>query len=236
MKYGIIAAMEEEKQLLEERLEQKQESIIAGWHFLEGTLMGQPVVLVQSGIGKVMSAIATTLLIQQYHVDFVINTGSAGGLQAFLGIGDVVVATELAYSDVDVTAFGYEYGQLPKMPVRYQCDKSLLPTMIRAAQQIGLTATSGLIVSADSFIHTMPQYDFLLQQFPDVYATEMEGAAIAQVCHMFEIPFLIIRAISDLPKSGTSAVSFDEFIIEAGRKSAEMVCVYLQTVSKKSSK
>ena len=230
MRIGIIAAMAEEKKLLEERMELTKIHKIAGWEFFEGKLANQEVIVVQSGIGKVMSAIATTLLIEKFGAGLIINTGSAGGLDKSLQIGDVVVASELAYSDVDVTAFGYDYGQLPQMPTRYKTQDDFIEQTIKAAEETGLRATKGLIVTADSFIHRKDQLDDIMKHFPDVYATEMEGAAIAQVCHTFDVPCLVIRAMSDIPESGTSAVSFDEFIIEAGKKSAEMVCLLLQNI------
>lgn len=231
MKIGIVAAMEEEKRLLIEEMDIQQETDIAGWTFIQGRLRNQEIVLVQSGIGKVMSAIATTLLIHHFNVKRVLNTGSAGGLGEQLEIGDVVIATELAYSDVDVTAFGYEYGQLPKMPVRFQSAIDGIDHVIQAANAVGLKATTGLIVSADAFIHQEEQYQSIFHHFPDVLATEMEGAAIAHVCHTFGVECIVIRAVSDKPLSGHSAMSFDEFVLLAGKKSAEMIGVYLESLS-----
>ncbi|MCQ9209443.1 5'-methylthioadenosine/adenosylhomocysteine nucleosidase [Granulicatella seriolae] len=228
MKIGIVAAMEEEKHYLLERMHISGEVEIAGWTFVAGQLAGKRVVLVQSGIGKVMSAIATTLLIHHFKVDFVINTGSAGGLGKGLKIGDVVIANNLAYSDVDVTGFNYDYGQLPGLPARFETSHKFLDGALEAAKEVGLQAHVGLIVSADAFIHTEAPRQAILRHFPDVLATEMEGAAIAQTCYTFKVPFLVIRAISDIPESGESAVSFDQFIVTAGKKSAQMVCLYIK--------
>lgn len=231
MKIGIIAAMEEEKKLLEECMNLDEVVEIAGWKYLIGHLAKHEIVLVQSGIGKVMSAIVATTLIETFHVNFIINTGSAGGLHPKLRIGDIVVGKELAYSDVDVTAFGYVYGQLPQQPARYDAGEKYIQLAKQAAKRVDLTAYEGLIVTADSFIHEKEQYQKIQHHFPDVWATEMEGAAISQVGHVFQIPVLVIRAISDIPMSGTSAVSFDEFIIEAGKRSALFVCALLAYLS-----
>lgn len=223
MKIGIIAAMEEEKRLLVSSMTITQEKEIAGWTFHEGTLQGKSIVLVQSGIGKVMSAVATTLLVNHFGVDFVINTGSAGGFGVDMNIGDIVVATELAYSDADVTAFQYEYGQMPGMPARFKAAAINRPLLNQVAKDVELPIHYGLIVSADSFIHREDQRQDILNHFPDVLASEMEGAAIAQACYALGVPVLVIRAISDMPEKGTSAVDFDTFIVEAGKKSAQIV-------------
>lgn len=223
MKVGIIAAMEEEKRLLSEEMTIEQEVKIAGWTFLEGRLNGVSIVLVQSGIGKVMSSITAALLIHHFNVTLVINTGSAGGFGTEMNIGDIVVATELAYSDADVTAFQYEYGQMPGMPARFQA-QVIEDDVIKAIQsELNLSVYKGLVVSADSFIHREDQRLLILKHFPDVLATEMEGASIAQACYALQTPVIVVRAISDMPQKGTSAVDFDTFIVEAGRKSALIV-------------
>lgn len=223
MKIGIIAAMEEEKRLLAEKMTIEKQEEIAGWLFLTGFLEDKKIVLVQSGIGKVMSAMAATLLIDHFQVNLVINTGSAGGLGTSMKIGDIVIASELAYSDADVTAFNYAFGQMPGMPVRFptkKMEKSMLEDLSKEVQE---TFHSGLIVSADSFIHRQEQRMAVLEHFPDALATEMEGAAIAQACYAFHIPVIVVRAISDMPEKGTSAIDFDTFIVEAGKKSAQLV-------------
>lgn len=223
MKVGIIAAMEEEKRLLSEEMTIEQEVKIAGWTFLEGTLNGVSIVLVQSGIGKVMSSVTAALLIHHFNVTLVINTGSAGGFGTEMNIGDIVVATELAYSDADVTAFQYEYGQMPGMPARFQAQVIEDDVIEEIQSELKLSVFKGLVVSADSFIHREDQRLFILKHFPDVLATEMEGASIAQACYALQTPVIVVRAISDMPEKGTSAVDFDTFIVEAGRKSALIV-------------
>ena len=228
MKFGIIAAMEEEKRLLEEEMMIKKKTTVANWEFIEGTLVGKSIVLVQSGIGKVMSALAAGILIDRFGVDLVINTGSAGGFGTSLEIGDIVIGTELAYCDADVTAFNYVYGQMPGMPARFAMNQDFLPSIEQAIAKVDLKSHTGLIVSSDSFIHTREQRTHILKHFPDVMASEMEGAAIAQACHAFGVPFIVIRAISDIPERGTSAVDFDTFIVQAGKRSAQMVHQLLQ--------
>lgn len=135
MVIGIIGAMEEEVVLLRGKLENRQDRVIAGCEFNTGTIDGVKVVLLKSGIGKVNAAIGTTLLIQLYSPDRIINTGSAGGFYPSLSVGDIVISTELRYHDVDATVFGYEYGQVPQMPAFYQPDSHLMQVAEEAAQK-----------------------------------------------------------------------------------------------------
>ncbi|CZQ85894.1 5'-methylthioadenosine/adenosylhomocysteine nucleosidase [Trichococcus collinsii] len=224
---GIIGAMEEENRILLENMTEKIEEVHFHLAFTRGKIENQDVVLVQSGIGKVNSAIATAFIIDRYRPDFVINTGSAGGLNAALHVGDVVVADKVAYHDVDATAFGYSVGQVPQMPHYYTADKKIVEKITRAAEKVGLHAVQGTIVSSDSFIASESGTNRIKEHFPDAYATEMEGASIAQACYVLGTPFAIIRAISDGASEG-AALTFDEFIVEAGKKSAEMVIELLK--------
>lgn len=222
MKIGIIGAMEEEVILLKSKMTVTKEWTEAKADFIEGTLDGIEVILVRSGIGKVNAAITTTLLLAKHDIDLVINTGSAGGIGQGLKIGDVVVSSEMAYHDVDATVFGYVIGQVPQMPARYVADVAIVEKVIEAAKKASLTPVKGLIVTSDSFIAGKEATTKIMKNFPDVLAAEMEGAAIAQVCHQFDVPFVIVRAMSDTADE-EAGVTFDEFIIEAGKKSALMV-------------
>ncbi len=187
-------------------------------------------IVVRSGIGKVLASITTSLLIQQYGVNMVINTGSAGGIGAGLQVGDLVISDKVAYFDVDVTGFGYEYGQLPGgMPLYYEPSRYLISEMTKAAEATHHTVKKGLIVTGDSFINDPQKVQEILGHFPDALACEMEGAAIAQTAQQFNIPFLIVRAISDTADHAAT-VSFDEFILEAGKRSAEMVLAFVETL------
>lgn len=221
MKVGIIGAMEEEIRTIKKELSNVVETTIAHATFFAGQYQQHQVVLVQSGIGKVNAALTTTLMIDHFDVDYLINTGSAGGIGEGLHIGDVVIANRLSYHDVDVTAFDYEKGQMAGMPLYYEADDMLVKKANEAATATGLTTHTGLIVSGDQFIHDQGQIDRIHQWFPEVLANEMEGTAIAQVAHQFNTPFVVIRAMSDVGDSDAS-VNFDDFILQAGAKSAEM--------------
>lgn len=230
MKIGIIGAMDQEVKILKEKMEAPMSWERAGVLFVSGTLGKHDVIVVRSGIGKVAASVTTSLLIQQYGVNMVINTGSAGGIGEGLQVGDVVFSEKLAYFDVDVTGFGYEYGQLPAgMPLYFEASKYIINEMKKAAEKTGQQVRRGLIVTGDSFVNSPEKIAEIKSHFPEALACEMEGAAIAQTARQFNIPFLVVRAISDTADH-QATMSFDEFIDEAGKRSAEMVIEFLNTI------
>jgi adenosylhomocysteine nucleosidase len=228
MRYGVINAMPEEMAALVEAMDDDKQSTIAGKVFHHGKIGQVDVVVVESGIGKVAAAITTTLLITNFAVDAVINSGSAGALGADLRIGDVVVARELAYADADARAFGYDYGQVPQQPATFVADQEL-STGLATVYEDGTDARliRGLIVTSDSFIASADQKSVILANFPDAQSAEMEGAAIAQVAHYFDVPFAVVRAISD-NANGEAGPTFDEFIVDAGKQSAQVLIDYFK--------
>ena len=225
MKLGIICAMEEELRTLVENLDNASKITRHGYVFHTGSIGRHEVVLVQSGIGKVMSAMAVTLLVEVFSVDGIINTGSAGAVNHELKIGDVVVADKLAYHDVDVTAFGYAFGQMAQQPLYFESSKYFVSELKKAIEN----PVVGLITSSDSFISSDGRIAEIKKHFPDVLAVEMEGAWIAQAATALKKPFVIIRAMSDTA-SHDANVKFDEFIIEAGRKSAQTLMNFLNNM------
>lgn len=229
---GIIGAMEEETRVLLSYMEHRVDQNTHHLSYTTGEIHGVEVVMTQSGIGKVNSALAAAFMIDRYQPELIINTGSAGGLKKELQIGDVLVSDAVAYHDVDATAFGYEKGQVPQMPAEYLSDERYVREILNAAQSVGLHPLQGLIVSSDSFIASKEGVSKIKQDFPEAGATEMEGASIAQTCFVMDTPFVIIRAISDSADEEAST-SFDEFIITAGKKSAEMVVAFLANHQKK---
>lgn len=222
MRYGILCAMEEEIKELRRRLADRDDVVIAGATFLTGTLNGHAVAMVESGIGKVQAGMMTAVLIDHFKVDCVINSGSAGGIGDGLKVGDVVVSTKVAYHDVNSTAFNYAPGQLPNQPRFFEADAALADQIVNAAQNVGMPVKRGLIVSGDQFISSTAQINHIKELYPDVLCSEMEGAAVGQVAHQFAVPFVVIRAMSDTGDEEASQ-SFDEFIIQAGKQSAQMI-------------
>lgn len=226
MKFGILVAMEEEIKHLVAAIESYKIIEIANQKFYDGFIDGKPVTIVQSGIGKVNASIATTLLIQQFNVDAVINTGSAGAIQSGMGIGELVISKELTYNDVNNEVFGYSYGQIPQMPERYVADSKLSQGIEEAALNQSWNVHIGLIVTGDSFIGSTDGVQKIKAHFPSALVTEMEGAAVAQTCNQFNIPCAVIRAVSDTADEEAS-VDFDEFVILAGKRSAELVISFI---------
>ncbi|CAK1227772.1 Nucleoside phosphorylase/nucleosidase [Fructobacillus cardui] len=224
MKVGIITPMPEEKKALTNAIKNPVEKSFADLTVLVGEYAGQEIFLAESGIGKVAAATATTILTQVFHVDVVINTGSAGALQPKLAIGDLVIGTKLTYFDADVTVFGYDFGQLPAQPAYFEADADL----VKAFEAL-TDSQAGLIVSGDSFVQ-QDKKEEIKQQFPKVLLAEMEGAAVAQVATRFDVPFIVLRGVSDLA-NGESSVTFDEFVVEAGQKSAQLLLAYLDSLS-----
>ncbi|HDC8854791.1 TPA: 5'-methylthioadenosine/S-adenosylhomocysteine nucleosidase [Staphylococcus aureus] len=219
---GIIGAMEEEVTILKNKLTQLSEISVAHVKFYTGILKDREVVITQSGIGKVNAAISTTLLINKFKPDVIINTGSAGTLDESLNVGDVLISDDVKYHDADATAFGYEYGQIPQMPVAFQSSKPLIEKVSQVVQQQQLTAKVGLIVSGDSFIGSVEQRQKIKKAFPNAMAVEMEATAIAQTCYQFNVPFVVVRAVSDLA-NGEAEMSFEAFLEKAAVSSSQTV-------------
>ncbi|XJZ26308.1 5'-methylthioadenosine/S-adenosylhomocysteine nucleosidase [Bacillota bacterium Lsc_1132] len=223
MKIAIIGAMEEEVALLRENIKDKTVETVAGCEFTFGKIYSADVILLKSGIGKVNAAMSTTILLEKYKPDCIINTGSAGGFNPELNVGDAVISSEVRHHDVDVTAFGYEYGQVPQLPPAFLADEKLVATAESAAKEISdIQIVKGAIATGDSFMNDPDKVEFVRTKFADLQAVEMEAAAIAQVAYQFDVPFVIIRSLSDIAGK-ESNVSFDQFLDQAARHSADLV-------------
>ncbi|MCC9683992.1 5'-methylthioadenosine/adenosylhomocysteine nucleosidase, partial [Streptococcus agalactiae] len=225
----IIAAMEEELKLLVENLEDKSQETVLSNVYYSGRYGEHELVLVQSGVGKVMSAMSVAILVESFKVDAIINTGSAGAVATGLNVGDVVVADTLVYHDVDLTAFGYDYGQMSMQPLYFHSDKTFVSTFEAVLSKEEMTSKIGLIATGDSFIAGQEKIDVIKGHFPQVLAVEMEGAAIAQAAQATGKPFVVVRAMSDTAAHDAN-ITFDEFIIEAGKRSAQVLMAFLKAL------
>ncbi|MFC3396476.1 5'-methylthioadenosine/S-adenosylhomocysteine nucleosidase [Brenneria rubrifaciens] len=232
MKVGIIGAMEQEVTLLRDRIENRQTLQRAGCEIYSGQLNGIDVALLKSGIGKVSAALGTTLLLEHCQPDAVINTGSAGGLSPTLKVGDIVVSDEVRYHDADVTAFGYEPGQMAGCPAAFIADERLITLAQDAINKLQLNAVRGLVISGDAFINGAEPLARIRNTFPQAIAVEMEATAVAHVCHQFGVPFVIVRAISDIADQ-ESHLNFDAFLTVAAEQSTRMVETMLQALAKR---
>jgi len=234
MKAGIIGAMEPEVAILKGKLQNCETTTHAGYTFYQGQLNGNDVVIVQSGIGKVPAALATAILIDKFQPDYVVNTGSAGGFEQSLKVGDIVISSEVRYHDVDVTAFGYEIGQLPANPAAYIPHPELV-----AAAKVGINSLEniqtlvGLITTGDTFMTKDDDIAKARTNFPTMAAVEMEGAAIANTCHQFNTPFVVIRSMSDIAGK-ESPSSFEAYLETASVNSSQLVISMIDALKGKS--
>ncbi len=197
-KLGIIGAMQVEVEILLGNMENKTEKCVAGSTFYEGMLEGIPAVVVQCGVGKVNAAICAQILCDCFGVTHLVNTGIAGSLCAELDIGDLVVSTDAMYHDFDCVHFGYEYGKVPSMDVvTFPADETMMAYAFAAAEQVNPGHTRrGRIASGDQFVAEKALKEKIIANTQGL-CTEMEGAAIAQTAYRNQIPFVILRAISD---------------------------------------
>lgn len=228
---GIIGAMEQEVMSLRDRIENRQTLKRAGCEIYTGELCGIEVALLKSGIGKVSAAMGTTLLLEHCQPDAVINTGSAGGLAPSLNVGDIVVSDSVCYHDADVTTFGYQPGQMAGCPATFSAERALIELAEHCIVSLNLNAVRGLICSGDTFINGGAPLTRIRDTFPAVVAVEMEAAAVAHVCHAFNTPFVIVRAISDVADK-ISHLSFDEFLALAAKQSTQVIDSMLRTLAK----
>ncbi len=224
MKIGIIGAMEVEVEILKKNMSLKRTIKKASMEFFEGTIEGTDVVVVRSGIAKVNAGICVQILVDLFDVTHVINTGVAGSLDAKINIGDIVLSTDACYHDVDATVFGYKKGEVPQLgTASFVADEKLREVAKKAiktaAADIGVF--EGRVCSGDQFISSKEIKDNIKKDF-DGMCTEMEGAAIAQGCFLNNIPFLIIRAISD-KADGSDIVDYPVFEEKAAKDCAALV-------------
>ena len=223
-KIGIIGAMELEVAELKSKLENAIITEKAGMEFNEGTLNGASVVIVRSGIGKVNAALCVQILADIFHVTHVINTGVAGSLNAKLDIGDILISKDALHHDMDVRIFGYQLGEVPQMGFReFVADKRLIALAQASCEKVNpdISVMTGRIVSGDQFISSKETKNHLISAFQGDCA-EMEGASIAHGAYLNQIPFVIIRAISD--KADDSAeMDYPTFEKAAAKHSALLV-------------
>lgn len=219
---GIIGAMDDEVNGLIEKLQDTEKMTRASMEFNKGTIGGKTVVVVKSGIGKVNAAICTQILIDEYKVAAIINTGAAGSLENKINIGDIVIGDKAIQHDMDAVDFGFPLGQVPFMPMEFVGDKNLADIAENVCKKVSdVNVFRGLIVSGDEFVAKKERKDWIKNNF-DALCTEMEGAAIAQCAYLNNVPFLILRAISDKADDSAS-MDFPSFAKMASERNIEIL-------------
>ncbi len=228
---GIIAAMHVECEFFRDRLINTKHSQYLDIKITHGLWAGHEVCLLESGIGKVNAALATEWLAREFLPDLVINTGSAGGIKAGVQIGDFVFADRVCHHDVDVSPIGFDFGELPRLPVYYSIQEiwvKLLEQVI--TDQCQTRYHVGTIASGESFIYHDHQVIQIKSRFDDVIACEMEAAAVAQVCHLHQLDCLILRNLSDV--AGDNApTNFNQYIEQAGQMSTDLVLTFIEVIN-----
>lgn len=230
MKIAVIGAMEQEVSLLRSKIQNLVTEIHGGFEYYIGQVDGKDIILLKSGIGKVNAAIGTALLIKLYEPNYIINTGSAGGFHTDLEVGDIVISAAVCHHDVDVTPFGYELGQVPGSPACFLPSPSLVEIAKNSIETLGeVSHMHGLIATGDRFMHHPEDVEKTRSDFPEMIACEMEAAAIAQTCQAFEVPFVIIRSLSDIAGK-ENAVTFEQYLDKAATHSAKLILEMLKEI------
>ena len=217
---AIITATEEEFDAIKNIMNKIEE--ISYWNltFLKGKINNKKYVLARCGVGKVNAARVTQILTDKFDLECIINVGSAGGLNDSLNIGDIIIGEKLVQHDFDITAFEHEKGYITDTGTFFKGDKGL----IQSLKNIKLENTkiiTGTIASGDIFC-TDPKMKEKIKTKFNADCCEMEGAAIAQVCYLNKVPFIVIRSISDIP-NGKNHIDFNQFIKLASKNCAEII-------------
>ena len=222
MKYiGIITAIDEEFSAIKSILSNSEEMKIYNITCLKGTIENKNVILTKCGVGKVNSARTTQILIDKFNIDYIINVGVAGGLKDYINIGDIVIGEKLAQHDFNITPFNHPMGYINEELGIYMYSNKKL---VEKCQDIKLNNTniySGTIVSGDLFCTKEKHKANILKEF-NADCVEMEGASIAQVCTLCNIPFIVIRSISDKP-NGNNSIDFEKYVVSSAKRFSKVI-------------
>lgn len=226
---GIVCALDAELELFARELGNVSHRALCGYDYIVGSLRAQEVVLCKCGIGKVNAAVCTQTMLLTWPIELVINSGVAGALQPPFEICDICVATDLVQHDVDTTALGDPLGFVSTVRLReFTCAQWAVEKLLAAAKRLGVTAYPARVASGDQFISDAAAKARIVENF-GASACEMEGGAIAQVCHISGVDCAVIRAISD-SSSGRHEMEYQQFMPIAARNSARVVLAFLESL------
>ena len=218
-KLAIMGAMEEEIEPLLAHFENVNVIEFANNKYYEVNYKGLDIVVAYSKIGKVFASLTATTMIEKFTCDTLLFSGVAGGINPELKIGDLIIADKLCQHDLDITAFGHPNGFVPGGKVFVETTKSLRETAKKVASENNLKVIEGTIATGDQFVHSTERKDFIQSTF-NADALEMEGASVAVVCDALNVPFFILRAISDTADMD-AGFDFDEFLKSSAKNSAD---------------
>ena len=227
-KIAILGAMEAEITPILEKLQNVKETKYAGNIYYEGTYNDRDIVLAYSKIGKVFAAITATILIEKFKCDVLLFSGVAGGISEDLKIGDLIIADKLCQHDVDITAFGHPHGFIPESILYSETDETLRDIAKYVALDKDIEIKMGTIATGDQFIACEDKKNWISETFV-AHALEMEGAAVAVVCSSFEIPYFILRSISDTADTDAN-FNFEEFVESSAKRSADFILAMIDEI------
>ncbi len=229
-KLAIMGAMEEEIEPLLSHFENVKVTEYAKNKYYELTYNGLDIVVAYSKIGKVFASLTASTLIQKFGCDTLLFSGVAGGINSTLKIGDLIIANKLCQHDLDITAFGHPHGFVPGGKVFVETTKELRQTAFDVAHENGISVLEGTIATGDQFVHSSERKSFIEEVF-EADALEMEGASVAVVCDALNVPFFILRAISDTADMD-AGFDFDEFLKSSAENSANYLIKIVDALNK----
>ncbi|CAL4320769.1 5'-methylthioadenosine/S-adenosylhomocysteine nucleosidase [Buchnera aphidicola (Mindarus abietinus)] len=218
---GIVIAIKKELNEIKKKLFIYKKINLKKYVLYLGSFKKINFFLLQCNIGKTNASCATTLLLQTYKINFIINIGSSGSLKKKIKIFDIIIAKKTCYYDVDLTAFNYPIGKIPNSPNFFNSDSYLKEIAIRACIKKKFSFFLGTLVTGDTFLKEKKKINFIKSIFPSAIALDMEASAIAHVCYIFTIPFINIKFISDCSsknsqeefKKNIDLISFKSYLI-----------------------
>lgn len=221
MKIAIMGAMPEEIEPLLKYVKDVKSYELANNRYYEAKYKGIELVIAYSKIGKVFASLTASVMIEHFGAKKLLFSGVAGAINESLKIGDLIAATKLCQHDLDITAFGHPYGYVPEGKVYVESDKELLFLAKEVAKEKGIDLKEGIIATGDQFIADPDKKEWIKKTF-NADALEMEGAAVAVVCDAFDVPFFILRAISDAADMD-AGFDFDKFLESSSKVSADFI-------------
>jgi len=222
-KIAIIVAVDQELAAMKQKLEKIEEKKLRDLTYYEGSINGKEYIVIKSGIGKVNAARTTQMLIDTFELEHIVNIGSAGSLNDELEIGDIVIGKELVQHDFDTTAFGDEKGYITGAGKIFKSDEKLVEKYKSYVMEnkLDYKAKAGTIASGDIFLTEKIMKEKIRSKF-GADCVEMEGAAIAQICALNKVPFIVIRSISDKP-NGSNQMDYEQFADLASKRCADLI-------------
>ena len=229
-KLAIMGAMEEEIEPLLAYFDKVNVVEYANNKYYEVNYNGLDIVIAYSKIGKVFASLTASTMIEKFGCDILLFSGVAGGINPKLKIGDLIIADKLCQHDLDITAFGHPHGYVPGGKVFVETSKELRDVAIKVAKENDLKVIEGIIATGDQFVHSTQRKEFIENTF-NADALEMEGASVAVVCDALNVPFFILRAISDTADMD-AGFDFDEFLKSSAKNSADYLIKIVKELNK----